>query len=341
MNVVRKFLTATVIGALALCIGCAPSIRLEVIKPAEVNMKGAKKLAVMDYGFPVPNKPMGADDLLKAAFAKMIGVQMQERETPEMKLAKCATSKTISVLSSTQYFSILAPGDLSRTFVGGPGQPPPSAMDIGKKAGAQSIILGEIEQLNFDDEPFTVEHKRDNGKKDIEHKIRRTVSVRMSYRVIETETGSLLATKTLEGKTQQVVMEGERRDLHSPEDLGCQVLDKILPSMAKQLAPYKVLQSRILMKDKTKNPEFERALKFLKGNMYQNAYDIFSQIYKTSGNIAAGYNAAITKEAIGDIEGAYNEMNELASKTAEPDVIREVNRLKYAWEEQKKALSQM
>jgi hypothetical protein len=44
---------------------------------------------------------------------------------------------------------------------------------------------------------------------------------------------------------------------------------------------------------------------------------------------------------MGDIEGAYNEMNELASKTAEPDVIREVNRLKNAWEEQKKALSQM
>jgi hypothetical protein len=75
--------------------------------------------------------------------------------------------------------------------------------------------------------------------------------------------------------------------------------------------------------------------------MYRNSYDIFSQIYKTSGNIAAGYNAAIMKESMGDIEGAYNEMNELASKTAEPDVIREVNRLKNAWEEQKKALSQM
>jgi hypothetical protein len=341
MNFSKKYLTLAAAAAILFCIGCAPSIRLEVLKPAEVNMKGAKKLAVMDYGFPMPNKPMGVDDLLKAAFAKMVGVQMHEQETPEMKLAKCATSKTASVLASTQYFTILTPTELSRTFAGGPEQPPLSAVDIGKKAGAQSIILGEIEHLSSDDESFVEERKKDNGNKEVIRKIKRTVTVRMSYRVIETETGSLLATKTLDGKIDQIVLERNRGELSKPDELGCQVLDKILPAMARQLAPYKVVQNRILMKDKTKNPEFERALKFIKGNMYSNAYDIFTQIYQTSGNISAGFNAAIMKEAMGDLEAAYNEMNALASKTAEPEVIREVNRLKNAWEDQKKAASQI
>jgi hypothetical protein len=340
MFIVRNGCAVVFAMALAFLIGCAPSIRLEVTKPAEVNMKGAKKLAVMDYGFPVPNKSMNAEDLLKAAFSKLIGLHVQEQETPESKVAKCATSKTSAILTGTQYFTVLTPSDLSKTLVDGSGQTM-SAVDIGKKAGAQSIVLGDLERLSLDDENFSESYKKKDGSTVTENKIRRKVAVQLSYRVISTETGGILATKTLQGQVQQVVMEAERRSLKSKEILGCEAIDQVIPAMARQLAPYRVVEKRTLLKDKTKNPEFERALNFLKGNMYGNAYDIFTQIYKTSANISAGFNAAIMKEAMGDLEAAYNEMNEIATKTANTDAIREVQRLKNSLEEQKKALSQI
>jgi hypothetical protein len=340
MFVVRKCFVPAFAAALVIFIGCAPSIRLEVTKPAEVNMKGAKKLAVMDYGFPIPNKSMNAEDLLKAAFSKLIGLQVHEQETPESKVAKCATVKTSAVLAGTQYFTILTPSDLSKTLADGSGQTM-SAIDIGKRVGAQSIVLGDIEQLTLDDENYSETYKQKDGSTTTVHKVRRTVGVQLSYRVISTETGGILATKSLKGNVQQVENASDRGSLGSKEILGCQAIEKLIPAIARQLAPYKVIQKRTLLKDKSKNPEFERALNFMKGNMYSNAYEIFSQIYKTSGNVAAGFNAAIMKEAMGDVEAACNEMNEIASKTADPNAIKEVQRLKNAVEEQKKVLQQL
>jgi hypothetical protein len=269
-----------------------------------------------------------------------VGLQVHQEETPESKVAKCATTKTTAVLAGTQYFTILAPSDLSKTLTGGSGQPL-SATDIGKKAGAQSIVLGDLEQLTLRDADFTETFKNKDGTTSTEYKVKRTVGIQLSYRVISTETGGVLATKTLHGQVEQVVAAADRRSLSSSEILGCQAIDQVIPAMAKQLAPYKVLETRTLMKDKTKNPEFERALNFLKGKMYDKAYEIFTQIYKQSENISAGYNAAIMKEAMGDLEGAYNEMTAIATKTADSNAIREVSRLKNSVEEQKKALSQM
>jgi hypothetical protein len=340
MTVVRGCCVSAIAVALVVLVGCAPSIRLEVTRPAEVNMKGAKKLAVMDYGFPVPNKSMNAEELLKAAFAKMMGLQVHQEETPESKVAKCATTKTTAVLVGTQYFTVLTPADLSRTFTGESSQSL-SATDVGKKAGAQSIVLGDLEQLTLRDENFTETYKNKDGSTGTEYKVKRIVTVQMSYRVIATETGGVLATKTLRGQVDQIALAADRRSLNSIEVLGCQAIDQVIPAMARQLAPYKIVETRTLMKDKTKNPEFERALNFLKGKMYDKAYDIFTQIFKQSENVSAGYNAAIMKEAMGDIEGAWSEMTAIATKTADSNAIREVSRLKNALEDQKKALSQM
>jgi hypothetical protein len=340
MSGVKIFFVSAFAVGLAVFNGCAPSIRLEVTKPAEVNMKGAKILAVMDYGFPIPNKSMNATDLLAAAFSKLIGLEVQEKETPESKVAKCATGKTSAVLAGTHYFTVLTPSDLSKALAG-ESDKTMSAVDIGKKAGAQSIVLGDIERLTLEDVDFTESYKQKDGSTTTEYKVRRKVNVQLSYRVIATETGGILATKTLNGFVQQVENARERSSLGSKEVLGCQAIENVIPEIAKQLAPYKVIVKRTLLKDKSKNPEFDRALSFMKGNMYGNAYDIFAQIYKTSGNVAAGFNAAIMKEAMGDVEAAYNEMNDIATKTADPKAIGEVQRLKISWEEQKKALSQM
>ncbi|MBN1982666.1 MAG: hypothetical protein JW795_14120 [Chitinivibrionales bacterium] len=304
-------------------------------------MRGARNIAVIDFGYPDVNKPVSIGELLKEAFAQLIHVQVGKEETEEMRTARCATAKTIELLSQTNYFTIINSADLSKSFSTDTPDQSIQATDIGKKSGAQSIVVGEIEQLTLKDENYTEDEKRKDGSMVKIDKVKRSVTLRVTYRVVSTENGSVLATKSLQGSTEQRELYSNRTSLHSKSELGCEILDDILPVMTKQLAPYRVTVHRILKKDKTKDLEFKQAMEFMEGKMYDKAYEIFTHVYQQRNLLAAGFNAAIMREALGDLEGSLTEMNALAEKTADKDVMKEVQRLKYAIEEQKRVKAQM
>jgi tetratricopeptide (TPR) repeat protein len=105
------------------------------------------------------------------------------------------------------------------------------------------------------------------------------------------------------------------------------MIDRMLPIIAKQIAPYKEVVYRALMKDKTKDPDMEKANEFVKNNDYDSALDTYLGVWKRSKNPAAGVNAGIMYEALGDLDSALATVKAVVDETANKTAMGEYNRL--------------
>jgi tetratricopeptide (TPR) repeat protein len=157
--------------------------------------------------------------------------------------------------------------------------------------------------------------------------IRQTVSLRFTYWVISTITDRLIATKSFYKTNKHQVKEEYAETLKSPIQLYREILNGNLQTMARQLAPYEVWEARIMMKDKTKDPRMEEADNLVKGNIYDKALDLFLEIWYDNQNPAAGVNAAIMHEVLGDIDSALVLIENVLDVNADPKVMSEYKRL--------------
>ena len=118
-----------------------------------------------------------------------------------------------------------------------------------------------------------------------------------------------------------------RAQLEADEEVCKEILDQMVPKIAKQIAPYKEVVYRALMKDKTKNPDLKAADELVKGNLYDRALEIFLQVWSGTQNPAAGVNAGIMYEALGDLDSALRIVKEVVDRTADSAAMREYSRL--------------
>jgi hypothetical protein len=72
------------------------------------------------------------------------------------------------------------------------------------------------------------------------------------------------------------------------------------------------------LKDKALKQRAKDAETLAKQGNYKAAQNSFSNIYQTTGDFSAGYNAAIMTEASGDVDGAIAQMQKLVDDTGNP-----------------------
>jgi tetratricopeptide (TPR) repeat protein len=81
------------------------------------------------------------------------------------------------------------------------------------------------------------------------------------------------------------------------------------------------------MNDETKNPDMVKADEFVKNGIYDSALAVFLDVWKNTQNPAAGVNAGIMYEAIGDIDNALKIVKEVVDRTANQAAMFEYKRL--------------
>lgn len=269
--------------------GCATTIRMEITRPAEVNMAGARRVAVMDFGIPPESdRAWTWDELWALALAKMLNLDTARKATLVEKLAQYTTETMIGTLAGTRYFEVVNPGDISRAVIGS-GKRNPNPIMIGQLVGAQAIIVGDITSLVNETVQFTrIEKVKDKTTgKDTETTVlyvKRTLELELTYRAVNTTTGAIMATKTLEDSNVREVRYADRGNLDSEEAVFRGMIDAMLPKIAKQIAPYTETVYRALMKDGTKDPEMEKADELVKNNLYDNALRVYLDVWRRSRN---------------------------------------------------------
>ena len=85
----------------------------------------------------------------------------------------------------------------------------------------------------------------------------------------------------------------------------------------------------------------KRADEFVKNRIYDNALRIYLEVWKSSKNPAAGVNAGIMYEVLGDLDSALAMVREVVDATANKTAMGEYNRLLKEKESQEELLRQL
>jgi hypothetical protein len=324
--------------------GCSTSIPVTVTKPAEINMSGNRVIAVLDFRYPVKDKTISGKDLLQWAISKLTGLNIPKELNVEQRVAEYTTSQVILTLLNTGYFQLVSPQEVAQAMQGGISSST-TAVDIGKAVKAQAIVNGDLYLLEAKDKEWSEERTVTDASTGQEQTvtvpmISRTVSVGMSYQVVNTATGNVVASRSFESQTSTERELENKQDLPDVEDMYTSLIDDFMPKMAKQLAPYQVREHRTLMRDKTKDPRMEQADSLVKGRVYDSALEIFLDVWQQNGNVAAGFNAAILYEVTGQLDMAISQMKSVVDRTAEKKAMREYNRLLMVKKEQERLREQ-
>ena len=340
-RVVYGLIIAVLIG---FTFGCSTSIPVTVTKPAEINMAGNRVIAVLDFRYPVKDNSISGKDLLQWAISKLTGVNLPKEPNVEQRVAEYTTEQVILTLLNTGYFQLVSPQQVAQAMQGGISSST-TAVDIGKAVKAQAIVNGQLYLLEARDKEWTREQtvtdaETGEEKTEIVPMISRTAEVGMSYQVVNTATGNVVASRSFESQTSTDRELENKRDLPDAGDMYMSLIDDFLPKMAKQLAPYQVREHRTLMRDKTKDPRMEQADGLVKGRVYDSALEIFLDVWQHNGNVAAGFNAAILYEVTGQLDLAITQMKSVVDRTPDKKAMREYSRLLTVKQEQERLKAQ-
>jgi len=340
----RIFFSILIVGLLVFVFGCSTSIPVIVTKPAEINMSGNRVIAVLDFRYPVKDKTFTGKDLLEWAISKLTGLDIPSEMGVEQKVGDYTTSQVILTLLNTGYFQLVSPQEVARAMQGGISSST-TAVDIGKAVKAQAIVNGELYLLDTKDQEWIEERKITDASTGEEKTvyvpmIKRTVWVGMTYQVVNTATGNVVASRSFQDEASTDRELANKRDLPDVEDMYTRLVDQFMPQMAKQLAPYQVREHRTLMRDKTKDARMEQANELVKGKVYDSALEIFLNVWRGNANVAAGYNAAILYEVTGQLDAAIGQMKTVVDATADSKAMREYNRLLTVKHEQERLREQ-
>jgi hypothetical protein len=307
-------------------------------------MSANRVIAVLDFRYPVKDKTLSGKDLLQWAISKLTGLDLPKELSVEAKVADYTTSQVITTLLNTGYFQLVSPQEVAQVMQGGISSST-TAVDIGKAVKAQAIVNGDLYLLETKDQQYIDRRTTTDAStgQDITLEvpmIKRTAWVGMSYQVVNTATGNVVASRAFEGQSSSTRELEDKRKLPDTEDMYKGIINTFLPKMAKQLAPYQVREHRSLMRDKTKDPRMEQADEMVKGKIYDSALEIFLTVWRENGNVAAGFNAAILYEVTGQLDLAIELMKNVVDATADKKAMREYNRLLTVRQEQERLQEQ-
>ncbi len=324
--------TVFVIGLLA---GCRTNVSFDAVRPAEIDMSDYRTVGIFEFS-----------DLERSRYSRGGYVMFQfyfdsPRRQVEARLAsdeviRYLTSGVVRTLDRTGYFQIIPPAQLQRYMT----EFSAAAYDhrrLQQTFGVDAFIIGSVESMDRREYPRSRSETVYDSEQEKQVQVTRRyliqeVYLEISYSVVDAHDGRILAVKRLDGR--------DRRETRIPEDqdeadwrapsllpLYRGIIDDFLPEIRDHLTPRTVRQFRSLERDRSGDPRMEAADDLVKEGLYRDALRTFTSVWYQTGNSAAGYNAAVLHEVLGEMDAAVSMMRETAESTGESRAYRELNRL--------------
>ncbi len=340
-------LTAALFAVLLLISGCATSIALDVVKPAEVNMSEYTHLALFD----IEPYEFSLLDLTGTIIIDFLAGRDIDQPTGftlfiERDVAQGFERSILRELSSTGYFTVIPPSQLRAYRKSGSSGAYNSEV-LMNNFDVTASLIGRIEDMRFYEDVIEEEVEVDDGSGTMVTELRRTfyqeVSIDFSYSILDLRTNQIISTKYLSGSRKRATLIEDEETFRAPRllDMYETIIADIASRMRYQLVPRTVREYRYLKRDEMDDPDMETADKLVKTGNYNRALSLFIEIWYATENIAAGYNAAILYEVLGQYRQAVSFMQEVADVTGNPDALRKVAELKESMESYNEAVDQM
>jgi curli biogenesis system outer membrane secretion channel CsgG len=311
-------------------ISCAGSsaIRVDVQKPAAIHLPGVHKLAIADFQGPASSggqiSSLVQSQLLQGGHFEIIERDRLARVLDEQKLGMAGV-----VNEST-------------------------AKQVGQLLGVDALILGEVSRYGVEkDEIGTeqVEKKEGTGKYETvteknvftgkKHKVKREImrtvwvdrkyrirrgTVAVHFRVVDVETGKLLAAHTdSKSYTSDKIVDGGSAALKPEGEILNDLSQSVARTFTELIAPHAVSERRVLEPGSGK---IQVGKKYALAGLWPEAAAAWEEALKAApSDPAANYNLGIALEVQGDLDGAevlFKKAAALKSKKLYIDAISRI-----------------
>ncbi|HPG38289.1 MAG TPA: CsgG/HfaB family protein [bacterium] len=300
----RSLLCPIMISVVTLMLACAPTmVQMPVQKPAEIDVKGIKNIAIVDFQG-VNNSGDLAASLLTTELMSSNFFQIFERSKIDLVLEEHALAQSGVVDENT-------------------------AREIGQMLGVDGLIFGEVVSYSVDpDEKGVqkVEKKVGTGqyrtvtknKKKVREEIMKTTyidqqymirrgTVAVTFRVVNIETGQLLASKAKSKSYDSgKVVEG-KGTLKSRDAILNDLMADIVKEFARQIAPYVVTEKHPL---ESGSGSTKVGVQYAKNGLWDEAISAFQRaVSEQPKNSSTWYNLGIACMVTGDYDAAEENFN--------------------------------
>lgn len=325
---------------------CGPTkVPIKVLKPAEVDMIGIKKVAVAEFRGERHSGSLAAN-ILTSNLMATDHYDILERE----KLEKVVDEHKLSM-------SGLVNED--------------DAKELGRFLGVDGLIFGEVSTYRVEPDErgiekvtkkvWTGEYERDKngkivmqktlfGKKvkkkkykevlvDEPYRIRRG-SVTVNLRIVNVETGALVYSRAISRSYNSgKVLDSSSRTLPAKENILNNLMKQVLDNFVKQIAPHYVTQYKAIEGGKG---EIDRGKKFAKNGLWPEAQQVWERAAKSNpNNPTAWYNLGLAHEVQGKLEVAEKYYQKAASINPKDLYLKAIKKIREAKAESEKLRRQM
>lgn len=319
------------------CSGCATTIGFRLTRPAELDLNGAKTIAVL------PFKPFAYYNSIEAAKGVDVAIrsffQALDKSGPDEKKAINYIHDYIEEgLMESPYISVVSSESVSR------------ALKEGYINPADVYLTGEVTNYNVyerkttekikievDDDDDESKGKRKETYKYVDY-FTRYVEFDFRYLIIDSSNDKVINVRKVKIHENSGRYESPR-DLPSAYSIIKSELSSTCREVLRELQPYTITKYVDLIedksKDKTLHKQMKNAHKLAKDGNNKQAYEEFSRIYDEYKVFEAGYNAALLQEVFGNLSAAekmmsalYNETKDSRAATALSDIHYEIKQAK-------------
>ncbi len=353
------------LGILLLTSSCATSVAFDVVKPAEITMSEYSHLAV----FEIEPYEFSMIDFAGSIFVNLLFGREIDQPTGfspflERDIANEFEKQIIYKLQQSRYFTIIPPAQL-RPYQGSSKTGAYLRDILINEFSVTASLIGRIDNVRFNEQVveeeivIPAESGGDEGEGEgegegeseptivIEKSLLQEVSLEFSYSILDIRKNKIIAVRSFQEEARRRTRIGvgiEDEDAFKAPSLFSlyqTIISSIAGDIRNQLVPRTVHEVRYLEKDTEKNPKMDQAEKLVKAGSWNQAQEIYLQVWNRTGNYAAGYNAVILYEVKGELDKAVKLMEEIYLQTGNPKAARKLEQLKMAVEEYSQAMEQI
>jgi hypothetical protein len=237
---------------------------------------------------------------------KRIGIVSFAPGRYDKQIAKYLTDKTLEIILGTKRFIVISPEETQRLLN--------SSQSL--SAQMDAVLTGSVDGYSAEDKT-----QRD----DTTTTYTRQVDLTCTLRLERAADRSIINQKT--EKTTTSSSANSRADLPSAVQLAQKMIDGVLRDLPRLIAPWNSEERLRFKDDKTKDPQMVEALKELNNGNTKLALKKWTEVYEKTQNIAAGYNAALATQVLGDLAGAIQLMYKVFDDTGNMDAKNEYERM--------------
>ena len=311
----RPMAVACIIMAVLAATGCAPSAKIPVLRPAEVNLKGSNKIAI--------------------GTARGRG----GREVADLLTSKLFATGKFEVLDRDNLNRLMEEHKLNLSGV----VDQDTAVELGKFIGAAVLATVNVSTYNFTrSDSYGEVWKDKEGKSHRTYYKKGKATVTATFKITSLTSGKILAVKTITK---------EKSDKNSATDVWPESPDRTrllgiatnatVDRFIKMIAPYTEYVTIKFAKNDKKVPEMEQGVNFAKAGLWDKALERFQTAVKNHPSHAgAWWNLGLAYEYTNQFTEAIDAFSKANTIKSCPKCLQEINNVKRRESERKKLADQ-